>query len=133
VTAALTATAATHWHAFAYTGKGWEDREVARGLAPPTFPPTELATWADRRPGLRVFTESEIDEAVAWLDKELSEYVPMDDESFPISVRLEYSRKRLQERVNRDVWHGYWTKRGQLFVTRVLYACTDTNRSKGCA
>ncbi|MFF9483664.1 hypothetical protein [Streptomyces sp. NPDC014676] len=121
-----------HWHAFAYTGKGYTDSEVGKGLAPPSFPPVELAQWLDRRPGLRVFTEQQIDEAVAWLDKELNEHVPVDAASFPITTRLEYSRARLRERVNRDVWYGYWSARGQ-FVTRVLVACTDTGKSKGCA
>jgi hypothetical protein len=115
-------TAPAHWHAFAYTGKGYTDGEVAKGFAPSNFPPIEVARWLDRRPGLRVFAEQEIDEAVAWLDKELREHVPVDAESFPISVRLEYSRARMQERINRDVWYGYWSVRKQ-FVTRALICC----------
>ncbi|MGW0996410.1 hypothetical protein [Streptomyces sp. NPDC002520] len=139
--------APVHWHAFAYTGKGYTGSEVSKGLAPPSFPPVELAHWLDRRPGMRTpsgnpipesalpthtFTESEIDEAVAWLEKELSEHVPVDADSFPVSVRLEYSRARLREQANRDVWYGYWSTSGQ-FVTRVLVACTDTEKSRGCA
>lgn len=121
-----------HWHAFAYTGKGYTESEVRKGLAPPSFPPVELAHWLDRRPGLQVFTEEQIDEAVAWLDKELSEHVPVDAGSFPISVRLEYSRARLREQANRDVWYGYWSTSGK-FVTRALVACTATEKSRGCA
>jgi hypothetical protein len=124
-------TAPVHWHAFAYTGKCYTDGEVAKGLAPPSFPPVELARWLDRRPGLYVFTEEQVDEAVAWLDKELNEHVPVDAASFPVSVRLEYSRARLQERVNRDVWYGYWTASMQ-FVTRALVVCTSRDSAKGC-
>lgn len=125
-------TASVHWHAFAYTGKGYTDGEVSKGIAPPSFPPRELASWLDRRPGLRVYTDTQIDEAVAWLDKELNEQVPVDAASFPIATRLECSRARLREQANRDVWYGYWSTRGQ-FVTRALVACTDTEKGKGCA
>lgn len=102
------------------------------GIAPSTFPPVEVVRWLDRRPGLKVFTESQIDEAVAWLDKELHQQLPLDAEAFPVATRLEYSRARLRETVNRDVWYGYWSKGGQ-FVTRALIACKSTERNKGCA
>ncbi|MFI0265621.1 hypothetical protein [Streptomyces luteogriseus] len=132
MTVTTTATARVHWHAFAYTGKGYTDGEVAKGLAPPNFPPTELVRWRDRRPGVRVFKEDEIEDAVAWLDQELNEHVPVDAEAFPIPVRLAYSSDRLRETANRDVWYGYWSKRG-MYVTRVLFACSDTQRQLGCA
>lgn len=120
-----------HWHAFAYTGKGYTESEVAKGLAPPNFPPVELARWADRRPGLHVFTDEQIDEAVGWLERELNAHVPLGVEAFPIADRLAYSRSRLSEKVSRSVWYGYWSQRG-MFVTRVLFECTDRQQRLGC-
>lgn len=132
-----------HWHAFCYTGKGYTDSEVGKGLAPFNFPPVEVKHWLLRLPGMRtpagapipesalpvqLFRESEIDEAISWLDKELHEQEPLDAESFPIAVRLEYSRARMMERVQRDVVYGYWSKRG-LYVARVLKECTRTTQA----
>ncbi|MFK0062604.1 hypothetical protein ACIQTN_25680 [Streptomyces werraensis] len=125
-------TASVHWHAFAYTGKGYTDGEVSKGIAPASFPPRELPDWLDRRPGLRVYTEAQIDEAVAWLEQEMREQPPVDAASFPVATRLGYSRARLRQQAGRDVLHGYWSTRGQ-FVTRALVACTGTERAKGCA
>lgn len=128
-----------HWHAFAYTGKGYTDSEVGKGLAPSNFPPVEIKHWLLRLPGLRTplgspipesalpvhtFSESEVDEAVAWLEQELTTHLPLDHETFPVAARLEYSRARLLERANRDVVYGYWSVGGQ-YVARVLVLCDD--------
>lgn len=116
-----TTTISAHWHAYAYTGKAVPDSRIRSGLAPAGYPPIEIKDWL-HRPPLQIFAETEVDEAMAWLEKELSGHMPVDADAFPVAVRLEYSRARLQESVNRDVVYGYYSARGQ-YVSRSLILC----------
>lgn len=128
-------TAPAHWHAYAYTGHGYNDVEVyrrdckpppldARGrplpMAPPTFPPTVVREVRPSRKPVAHFEEP--GQALDWLKRELEAHPPLDDHSFPVTTRLEYSRRRLQERVNRDVVYGYWSR--EQYVARHLIFCT---------
>lgn len=110
-----------HWHAYAYTGKGYTDNEIRKGVAPPTFPPIEIKDWLHRR-AAEIFPETSLDNAMVWLEKELNGQPPIDAEAYPIETRLASSRARLQETVNRNVVYGYWSRGGQ-YVSRVLICC----------
>ncbi|MFD4858399.1 hypothetical protein [Streptomyces atratus] len=65
-----------------------------------------------------------LDEAMAWLDKELTGHVPVDAEAFPVATRLEYSRAQLQQTAANEVIYGYWSVSGQ-YVSRQLFPCKD--------
>jgi hypothetical protein len=111
---------ALHYHAFAYTGKGYTDREVAAGLAPPSFPP--LVVGMGNRKSVATFKS--VDEAIGWLEKEMTTHEPTDAKGFPVSVRMEYSRARLQLPRNNAVIHGYWTR--SQYVSRQLFPCDQS-------
>jgi hypothetical protein len=116
-------TKSVHWHCYAYTGKGYTDSEVGKGLAPQTFPPSEISQWLRRKP-MQTFTEEQIDDALTWLEGELTTHLPIDAEGFPVKERVAYSRDRLMQRVNRDVVYGYWSVGGQ-YVSRSMIECND--------
>lgn len=123
-------TATTHWHAFAYTGRGIvSDAEIRRGTAPADFPPLVVQDWLTRRdrkgqiPDTHLFTEAQIEDAVSWLETELTAYPPLDVDSFTIPARIGHARDRLCQRVNRDIAWGYWSRGGR-YVSRALILCT---------
>lgn len=113
-----------HFHAYAYTGQGYRDGEIRKGLAPPTYPPIEVKDWLLRRP-LKLYSEPDIDAALDWLEKELNEHPPLGAEFFPVKERIAYSRERLLQTVGRDVIYGYWSTGGR-YVSRALILCTRT-------
>lgn len=108
----------THWHAYVYTGKGYSDSEIRKGLAPSHYPPIEIKNR--KGPGQRL---ESLDAAMEWLEGELTTYEPLDAESFPVKERLEYSRGRLQQTAAPEVIYGYWSRSGQ-YVSRQLFPCT---------
>ncbi|MET7363165.1 hypothetical protein ABZS76_32675 [Streptomyces sp. NPDC005562] len=112
-----------HWHAFSYTGKGYTDAEVRKGLAPSAHPRPEISQWVSVMPTLHIFAEDEIDKAMDWLEGELTSQVPQDAEHHPVEDRLQASRRRLDETRNRDVVYGYWSLSKQ-YCSRGLIACT---------
>lgn len=118
------APAALHWHAFSYTGKGYTDAEVRKGMAPSAHPRPEISQWVKTMPTVATFAEDEIDKAMDWLEAELAIQIPQDADQHPVKDRLEASRRRLNERVNRDIVYGYWSKSKQ-YCSRALIVCTE--------
>lgn len=118
-------TATTHYHAYAYTGRGYKDSEIGR-VAPPTYPPILVASPGGMRQAARL---DSLDAAVDWLKGELTSHEPLDAASFPVDVRLEYSRARLQETAANIVVYGYWSRSRQ-YVARRIYPCTTPGCSK---
>ncbi|MEV7278127.1 hypothetical protein [Streptomyces sp. NPDC093111] len=128
-----------HWHAYAYTGRKYSDADIRKQTAPPNYPPIEVAHWLRRSSGHLAQTfaygPDGLDRAVAWLESELTQNPPVDEEHYPVFERLEGSRQSLMSTstvlatestpaVQRagDVVYGYWSKAGQ-YVSRALIAC----------
>lgn len=128
-----------HWHAYAYTGRAYSDSEIRRGTAPANYPPIEVAHWL-RRPQSHMadtfaYGPAGLDEAVAWLEGELTQNPPVDEEHYAVFERLEGSRRSLMATASTlatantpaaqragDSVYGYWSKAGQ-YVSRALIAC----------
>jgi hypothetical protein len=107
-----------HFHAYAYTGRGFSDAEIRRGLPPSGYPPI-MVREPRGEPGLRL---DSLHDAMSWLEQELLDQVPLDAESFPVAVRLDYSRSRLQQERAPEVIYGYWSRSGH-YVSRCLFPC----------
>lgn len=114
-----------HFHAYAYTGKGFSDSEIRSGIASPGYPPI-LFNAPRSNSGLRL---GNLGEVMAWLEKELFSQQPLDAEAFPVSVRLAYSRARLQQARGGEVVYGYWTSSGR-YASRRVFPCRATD--PGC-
>ncbi|MFG3036834.1 hypothetical protein ACGFYZ_08020 [Streptomyces sp. NPDC048330] len=128
-----------HWHAYAYTGRKYSDADIRRATAPANYPPIEVAHWL-RRPDSHVadtfaYGPDGLDRAVVWLEGELTQNAPVDEEHYSVFERLEGSRRSLMATstalatentpaVQRagDAVYGYWSKAGQ-YVSRALIAC----------
>ncbi|MFF4168638.1 hypothetical protein [Streptomyces sp. NPDC001744] len=128
-----------HWHAYAYTGRKHSDADIRRGTAPVNYPPIEIAHWL-RRPATHVadtfaYGPEGVDRAVAWLEGELTQNPPLDEEHHPVFERLEGGRRSLMATTTilatgdtptvqraRDAVYGYWSKTGQ-YVSRAVIAC----------
>jgi hypothetical protein len=119
-----------HYHAYAYTGKGYSDNQVRarasrdpdvlRKAAPPNYPPL---TTGDPGEMQQVARPGSLEEAVDWLKGELTAHDPLGSESFPVEDRLAYSRAQLQQTAANIVVYGYWSRSGQ-YVARRIYPCT---------
>jgi hypothetical protein len=111
-----------HFHAYAYTGHSYPDGKIRSGQAPSAYPAIEI--YHQRlRPHTCCLTSAE--DALAWLEKELSVFEPLDADAFPVTVRLEYSRARLQQKRANEVIYGYYSRDGR-YVARQIHPCTDT-------
>ncbi|MFE7463135.1 hypothetical protein ACFU6R_03385 [Streptomyces sp. NPDC057499] len=111
-----------HWHAYSYTGRSYGDGLIRRGEVPANYPPIEIKDWLKRPANQVVETFHEVDPAVTWLETELSQNPHLDEESFPLKERLQYSRDTLEQTAGNDVVYGYYSK-GQQYVSRALIAC----------
>lgn len=132
-------TSFSHWHAFSYTGRGYTDSEIRKRAAPAGYPPLVISDYLLRLPYLRpssgngvpsaarsccTFRESQIEEALAWLEKELDANLPLGHESFTVHERVECSRVRMMEEFQRNVVYGYWST-GRQYVSRSLIFCEN--------
>jgi hypothetical protein len=115
-----------HWHAYSYTGRSFSDGEIRGKKAPEDYPPIEIKHWLMRPKRHIIDTFTEIDPAIAWLEGELTNNLPLDEESFPVKLRLEYCRDRLKQTAGNDVVYGFYSKAGQ-YVSRALIACRPTD------
>jgi hypothetical protein len=115
-----------HFHAYAYTGKGYKDSEIRARVAPPNYPPIMVADPGGMKQAARL---DSLDAAVDWLKGELTSHEPLGSESFPVEARLEYSRAQLQQTAANIVIYGYWSRAGQ-YVARRIYPCTRSACSK---
>jgi hypothetical protein len=112
-----------HFHAYAYTGKGYRESEVRAGLAPRNHPQPEVRNDSvEGGPRQQVAVLRSLDEAMEWLERELTTHDPIDSEHFPVARRLEYSRSTLQQTAANVVVYGYWA-RSQAYVARHLFPC----------
>ncbi|MEU8538383.1 hypothetical protein AB0C52_00010 [Streptomyces sp. NPDC048717] len=111
-----------HWHAYAYTGRSYPDSAIRRGEVPADYPPIEIKDWLGRPRTQVRGTYAVVDDAVAWLESELTQNPPADEEHFPVWDRLQRSRQTLLLTAGTDVVHGYYSKARQ-FVSRALIAC----------
>ncbi|MFE0472389.1 hypothetical protein ACFW2V_12315 [Streptomyces sp. NPDC058947] len=109
----------THFHAYAYTGRGCTDSDIHAGLAPQGYLPIEIKHTGG--PGQRLHS---LDEALAWLETELIRYEPIDSAAFPVATRLAYSRARLQQSAGGQVVYGYWSA-SERYVARRILPCAD--------
>ncbi|MEV6245522.1 hypothetical protein AB0M38_04875 [Streptomyces sp. NPDC051742] len=111
-----------HWHAYAYTGRAYPDSAVRRREVPADHPPIEIKDWL-RRPGDQVVaTFADVEAAVAWVEGELTQNPPVDQEHFPVWDRLERTRETLRLAAGNDVVYGHYSK-AQQYVSRALIAC----------
>ena len=62
------------------------------------------------------------EEAVTWIEAELSQQPPVDHMSFPIEDRVRRARTTLHQTAANDVVWGYYTASRQ-YVSRTLIAC----------
>lgn len=108
----------THYHAYSYTGRGYADSEVRKGLAPNGYPPLVVIPRTGT-PDTRLTT---LDDALAWLEQELTAHPPVDSAAFPVTARLVYSRERLQQTRANEVIYGYWSQ-ARRYISRRLYPC----------
>ncbi|MCX4799660.1 hypothetical protein OG497_38035 [Streptomyces sp. NBC_01242] len=119
----------THWHAYSYNGRSYTDAMIRRGEVPAAYPPIEIKHWLARPANHVVETFHEVDPAVSWLEGELNGHPPVDAESFPVKVRVAYSRKTLQQTAGNDVVYGYYSK--SQYVSRALIACPRHRANAG--
>ncbi|MEU8545384.1 hypothetical protein AB0C52_36220 [Streptomyces sp. NPDC048717] len=84
-----------HWHAYAYTGRSYPDSAIRRGEVPADYPPIEIKDWLGRPRAQVRGTYAVVDDAVAWLESELTQNPPADEEHFPVWDRLQRSRQTL--------------------------------------
>ncbi|MEU6976522.1 MULTISPECIES: hypothetical protein [unclassified Streptomyces] len=111
-----------HWHAYAYTGRSFPDSAIRRGEVPSDYPPIEIKDWL-RRPAVQVVaTYADAEAAVAWIEGELTQNPPVDQQHFPVWDRLQYVRETLRLTAGDDVVQGYYSK-AQQYVSRALIAC----------
>ncbi|MFC8276095.1 hypothetical protein ACFUJR_26865 [Streptomyces sp. NPDC057271] len=96
-----------HWHAYAYTGRSYPDSAIRRGEVPADYPPIEIKDWLTRQRNHVAATYGDVEDAVAWLEGELTQNPPADQERFPIWDRLQRSRETLVLTAGNDVVHGY--------------------------
>ncbi|MFG2642983.1 hypothetical protein ACGFYP_18700 [Streptomyces sp. NPDC048370] len=111
-----------HWHAYAYTGRSYPDAAIRRGEVPTDYPPIEIKDWLTRKNAQVVATFTDVDDAVSWVEGELTQNPPVDQEHFPVWDRLQRSRETLRLTAGNDVVYGYYSK-SQQFVSRSLIAC----------
>jgi hypothetical protein len=104
-----------HFHGYAYTGHGYTDSEIHAGRAPSRYLPIEVDCTSG--PDRHLAT---LNDAMTWLEAELTRHEPLDAEAFPVKVRLEYSRSRLQQSAGAIVVYGYWSRAGQYVARRIL-------------
>lgn len=110
----------THFHGYAYTGTRYSDPEVRSRRVPEGYLPIEIKDTTG--PSLRLPT---LDDALAWLENELTVHRPADADTFPVESRLAYSRARLQQSAGAFVVYGYWTQGNPgKFVARRILPCT---------
>ncbi|MFF3015790.1 hypothetical protein [Streptomyces sp. NPDC057939] len=111
-----------HWHAYSYNGRSYADGMIRRGEVPSNYPPIEIKDWL-RRPAAQVInTFHEIEKAVTWLEGELTQNPHLDEQSYPVADRLQYSRDTLGQTAGNDVVYGYYSKGGQ-YISRALISC----------
>lgn len=78
-----------------------------------------------------VATFADVDDAVAWIEGELTQNPPVDQEHFPVWDRLQRSRETLGLTAGNDVVYGYYSKSAQ-YVSRSLIACPRADGEQGC-
>ncbi|MFJ8668110.1 hypothetical protein [Streptomyces sp. NPDC093600] len=111
-----------HWHAYAYTGRSYSDTAIRRAEVPANYPPIEIVNWLKRPVDQVVATYRDVEEAVSWIEGELTQNAPLDQEHFPWWERLQRNRETLLQAAGNDVVHGYYSK-AQQYVSRALIAC----------
>lgn len=111
-----------HWHAYSYNGRSYPDGMTRRGEVPSNYPTIEVKNWLARPAAQVVNTFHDVEKAVSWLEGELSQNPHVEEASFPLADRLQYSRDTLNQSAGNDVVYGYYSK-GQQYVSRALIAC----------
>lgn len=106
-----------HFHAYAYTGRGCTDSDIHAGRAPQGYLPIEIKHTT----GPSQYLHS-LDEAITWLESELTRHEPIDSAAFPVAARLSYSRARLQQAAGGQVVYGYWST-SQKYIARRILPC----------
>ncbi|MFJ4867132.1 hypothetical protein [Streptomyces sp. NPDC088757] len=114
--------ASRHWHAYAYTGRSYPDSAIRRGEVPADHPPIEIKDWLRRSAAQVVATYADVEEAASWIEGELTQNPPVDQEHFPVWDRLQRVRETLRLTAGNDVVLGYYSK-AQQYVSRALIAC----------
>ncbi|MFC7791946.1 hypothetical protein [Streptomyces cinereoruber] len=114
--------ASRHWHAYAYTGRSYPDSAIRRGEVPADHPPIEIKDWLRRPAAQVVATYTGVEEAASWIEGELTQNPPVDQEHFPVWDRLQRVRETLRLTAGNDVVLGYYSK-AQQYVSRALIAC----------
>ncbi|MFE4592940.1 hypothetical protein [Streptomyces laurentii] len=120
-----------HWHAYAYTGRSYPESAIRRGEAPADYPPIEIKDWLARPRAQVRGAFAAVDDAVAWLEGELTQNPPVDEQHFPLWDRLQRSRETLCLASGNDVVHGYYSKAGQ-YVSRALISCPRPATGQPC-
>lgn len=107
----------SHWHAYAYTGhQRPPDREARDPLSP--TPPLVVADWLGKPRSMLAGTFTDVDDAMAWLEKQLTETPPLET-AVPPALVLDYARARLAQEPGDQVTRYY---------TQSAYACRDLVR-----
>ena len=105
----------THYHAYAYTGAQYPDTHVRSGRAPKQYLPIEIKDTAG--PNTRLNT---LDDALTWIEKELTTHEPDTTSPAPLAARLTYARTTLQQTAPGYLVYGYWTRTQQYAARRIL-------------
>ncbi|MGW8767586.1 hypothetical protein ACWGN5_34440 [Streptomyces sp. NPDC055815] len=89
---------------------------------PADYPPIEIKDWLRRPAGQVVATYTAVEAAVSWIEGELTQNPPVDQEHFPVWDRLQRVRESLRPAAGCDVVQGYYSK-AQQYVSRALITC----------
>ncbi|MGA4940602.1 hypothetical protein [Streptomyces cinereoruber] len=90
---------------------------IRRGEVPADHPPIEIKDWLRRSAAQVAATYTGVEEAVSWIEGELTQNPPVDQEHFPVWDRLQRVRERLRLTAGNDVVLGYCSK-AQQYVSR---------------
>lgn len=111
---------APHWHAYSYTGPARPKDSDARNPAT-VAPPLVIAEWTAKPRSMLAGTFTDPEDALSWLEQELTTTPPMST-ALPAASVVAYARARLAGRPA-DVVTRYYTPGS--YVVRDLVQCTS--------